>query len=114
MSNEFSIDLAELYNTEYIYNHDGIWWVATLEVLASMPDDAKLVGLYENNSQLSRIEFPEKCGNEWVWLASDGCGGQEEVSILNWKIKPADKKTAEYLRQFTLEGKLIKQKEINE
>jgi len=39
-----------------------------------------------------------------VWLASDGCGGQEEVSILNWKIKPADQKTAECLRQFTLKG----------
>ena len=93
----------------YIYNHEGMWWVATSELLAFMPDDAELVGLYENNSQLSRIEFPEKCGDEWVWLASDGCGGQEEVSILNWKIKPDDPKTAEYFSQFSLDGVRIKE-----
>jgi hypothetical protein len=107
MTNEEMMRPCTLWDETFaeLYNTDGIWWVTTLEVLASMPDDAKLVGLYENNSQLSRIEFPEKCGDEWVWLASDGCGGQEEVSILNWKIKPADQKTADYLLQFTLDGK---------
>jgi hypothetical protein len=83
--------------------------LATEVVLAGLPKDANAVlidtiGIPHSLNWVSRAVI----GDGWAW-------GDDYDVMPHHRIQAFRcSKTAEYLRQFTLEGKLIKQKEINE
>jgi hypothetical protein len=84
--------------------------LATEEVLAGLPKDAKVYTFDEKTGDALRCTFD----NEFGWVCRTGhfnealkLGSPYRIFTIN------DSKTAEYLGQFTREGKRIKQKEMN-
>jgi hypothetical protein len=84
--------------------------LATEEVLAGLPKDAKVYTVDEKTGDALRCTFD----NEFGWGCRTGYFDEALKLGRPYKIFAInDPKTADYLRQFTLEGKLIKQKEMN-
>jgi len=82
--------------------------LATKKVLAGLPKDARAVlidtiGIPHSLNWVSRAVI----GDGWAW--------GDDYDVMSYHRIQAFRcsKTAEYLRQFTLEGKRIKQKEMN-
>jgi len=82
--------------------------LASKKVLAGLPTDAKAL-LIEKDGTVSMLKTGFLPIIEYGWVWHDSCYVQPYHRIQAHN----DPKTAEYLRQFTLEGKRIKQKEMN-
>jgi hypothetical protein len=90
--------------------------LATEEVLAGLPKDAKVWKVWDDRLELCFIRWFNK---RWAYNVVDAhstmTGGGCDVEFKEKelcsadRIKPDDPKTAEYLRQFTLEGVRIKE-----